>query len=98
MVCDSSPILISHLTYNIFPESFSCHGMKKYGIFIPKLYYSLGEPLRPICIFHREEISYVSFYDDSEGSLLGKQNSDLFKLVKKGNGEVAIVNQFGQIG
>jgi hypothetical protein len=64
--------------------------MKKIGILIPKLTYSLSECLSPIRLLHKEEVQNVSFDDFPESSFMREQGPELLKPIQEGNSQIAV--------
>jgi hypothetical protein len=54
MISNHSPKIIQNLANNIFSISLRSHGMKEFGVFIPKLRNPLSESLSPIFSLHKE--------------------------------------------
>lgn len=71
--------------------------MKEFSVFIPILHHSLSEPLPPIGILHSKTIFDVPLVNSSKGQLLGKEVSELLKLIKEADCNIAIRNQLRQI-
>lgn len=70
MISDHSTTVPKNLTNVILPKSLSCHIMKEFSIFIPKLDKYLSESLLPIYFLHVQQIQDVTFDIFPENSLL----------------------------
>jgi hypothetical protein len=93
MILDYPSRAIINLGNDISPISLSGHGVKKFGVLIPKLHNPLSESLLPVMILHSQERTDVLLDDDPKFQFTRVQRSDFFQSIKESNCHITICNK-----
>jgi hypothetical protein len=66
MILDNPSRSINQLRNGVFPVSLSGHGVKEFGVLIPKLHDPLSESLLPVLVLHSQKRADVLLEDVPE--------------------------------
>jgi hypothetical protein len=97
MILDNPSRSINNLRNDISPVSLSGHGVKKFGVLIPKLHNPLSESLLPVMILHSQKRIDVLLDDDPKFQFTRAQRFDFFQSIKESNCHITVSNKSRQV-